>query len=54
MIAGFIGELSKSDDPLSAFKMGLACGSATAYSKDLAKRDMIEQVLAGITIEKLQ
>ncbi|WP_410129179.1 PfkB family carbohydrate kinase, partial [Klebsiella pneumoniae] len=36
MIAGFIGNFSKTQDPLEAFKWGVACGSATAFSDDLA------------------
>lgn len=39
MVAGFITGFLKYDDYEMAFKMGLATGSASAYSKNLATRD---------------
>ncbi|MFP9075946.1 PfkB family carbohydrate kinase, partial [Enterococcus faecalis] len=36
MIAGFIGAYSLKKDPIEAFKWGFSCGSATAFSDDLA------------------
>ena len=38
MIAGFISDYIKSKNIHSAFQMGIAAGSATAFSDDLAKR----------------
>lgn len=52
MIAGFISEYHKTDNPLNAFKMSLACGSATAFKEDLAEKDDIEKLLPQIIIEK--
>ncbi|GEK89203.1 fructose-1-phosphate kinase [Alkalibacterium putridalgicola] len=52
MIGGFIGEYQKNGDPLAAFKMSLACGSATAFKEDLAKKEDIDKLLPQITIEK--
>jgi 1-phosphofructokinase len=53
MIAGFIGSFSQKQDPLAAFKWGVACGSATAFSDDLASAAFIQELLAEVHIEKL-
>lgn len=52
MVGGFVGEYQKTNDPLEAFKMSLACGSATAFKEDLAKKEDIEKLLPQITIQK--
>lgn len=44
MIAGFVGTLSLTGDLLEAFRAGVASGSATAFSDDLADREHIEQL----------
>jgi 1-phosphofructokinase len=53
MIAGFVGTLSLTGDVLEAFRAGVASGSATAFSDDLADRDMIEQLRPLIVITQL-
>lgn len=53
MIAGFVGAYSEFNDVLKAFQYGLACGSATAFSDDLATKDAIMELLPKITIEKV-
>ncbi|WP_225047319.1 1-phosphofructokinase [Lacticaseibacillus kribbianus] len=53
MLAGFTGTLATTGDALEAFKQGLACGSATAFSKDLADRAKIDQVYRTITMEEV-
>ncbi len=50
MIAGFTGEFKKSQDPIKAFRMGIACGSATAFSDDLAKKEAILELIPKIEI----
>ncbi|HJE98395.1 MAG TPA: 1-phosphofructokinase [Ligilactobacillus acidipiscis] len=50
MIAGFTGTFARSKDPQEAFKYGLACGSATTFSEDLATREKIEEILPQIKI----
>lgn len=43
MVAGFIGAYTQEADLKSALKLGIACGSATAFSDDLAcKEDIIK------------
>ncbi|MER2063974.1 MAG: 1-phosphofructokinase [Alkalibacterium sp.] len=52
MIGGFIGAFQKTRDPLAAFKMSLACGSATAFKEDLAQKADIDALLPKIKVEK--
>ncbi|MFD1428884.1 1-phosphofructokinase [Lacticaseibacillus mingshuiensis] len=53
MLAGFTGRLTAGATPLEAFKTALACGSATAYSQDLATREKIDDVLATVTVKEV-
>ncbi|WP_068496857.1 1-phosphofructokinase [Paenibacillus kribbensis] len=50
MIAGFVGTLALLGDPIEAFRAGVASGSATAFSDDLATREKIEQLRPQVTI----
>lgn len=50
MIAGFVGTLVQTGDPLAAFRIGVAAGSATAFTDDLATRDQIDQLLPKVVI----
>ena len=47
MVAGFIAGLSDGDNE-SALKLGTACGGATAFSDDLAKKNEIYELLRQI------
>lgn len=53
MIAGFIGNYAKTTDPVEAFKWGVACGSATAFSDDLATAAFIQELLPEVEITKI-
>lgn len=53
MIAGFVSDYQKNQDAISAFKMGIACGSATAFSSDLAKKDDILSLLPTIEVTRI-
>ncbi|MHA3066054.1 1-phosphofructokinase [Lacticaseibacillus saniviri] len=53
MLAGFTGTFATTHDALESFKVAIACGSATAFSKDLATRAKIEEVKATITITEI-
>lgn len=53
MIAGFVGTLSLTGDVLEAFRTGVASGSATAFSDDLADRMLIEQLKPQIEISQV-
>uniref|UniRef100_UPI003F691821 1-phosphofructokinase n=1 Tax=Streptococcus pluranimalium TaxID=82348 RepID=UPI003F691821 len=52
MVAGFTGELVKSGDPLEALKWGVACGTATTFSDDLANIDFIKETYEKVEVEK--
>ncbi|MFC0232902.1 1-phosphofructokinase [Vagococcus entomophilus] len=54
MIAGFVGQFEKTKDPLEAFKYGVACGSATAFSDDLATAEKIRSLIPEVQIKKVK
>ncbi|AOO75601.1 1-phosphofructokinase [Latilactobacillus curvatus] len=53
MIAGFVGTFAQHHDALVAFKTSLACGSATAFSEDLATSAKINELLPQIEITQV-
>lgn len=54
MIAGFIGAYAQQQTPVEAFRWGVACGSATAFSDDLASKEWIENMLAQVVIVPIE
>ena len=52
MVAGFTGEFVKSGNALEALKWGVACGTATAFSDDLANIDFIKDIYEKVEVEK--
>lgn len=48
MVAGFIAGYTKYQDLEKAFKMGIAAGSASAFSEDLASGEDVEAILAQL------
>ncbi|EJN93752.1 1-phosphofructokinase [Streptococcus ratti] len=52
MVAGFTGEFVKTADPVEALKWGVACGTATAFSDDLASIDFIKETYKKVEVEK--
>ncbi|GGN95917.1 1-phosphofructokinase [Saccharibacillus kuerlensis] len=53
MIAGFVGTLSKTGDPLEALRTGTASGSATAFSDDLAELAKIDSLLPQVQVNPI-
>ncbi|MGT2754071.1 1-phosphofructokinase [Streptococcus ovis] len=53
MVAGFTGEFVKSGDPVEALKWGVACGTATTFSDDLATAEFIKETYEKVEVEKL-
>lgn len=53
MIAGFVGTYVKHNDPADSFRIGMACGAATAFTKDIAVKSQIEAVLPQIKVEQI-
>lgn len=54
MVAGFIGEFEKTENVLTAFRYGIAAGSATAFSSDLGQLELIEKLLSQIEIIEIK
>ncbi|VTS30751.1 1-phosphofructokinase [Streptococcus porcinus] len=52
MVAGFTGKFVTTKDPIEAMKWGVACGTATAFSDDLATIDFIEETYQKVEVEK--
>lgn len=53
MIAGFVGTYFKTNDAAESFKIGMACGAATAFTKDIAVKSQIVAVLPQIKVEQI-
>lgn len=53
MVAGFTGEFVTSHNPLEAFKWGVACGTATAFSDDLASSTFINDIYQKVEVKEL-
>lgn len=48
MVAGFVAGYTEKKDYQWAFRMGIATGSASAFSENLATRHEVERILAGM------
>ena len=48
MVAGFIAGWIESGDFLHAFKMGVAAGSASAFSENLADKDSVLKIYSSL------
>ncbi|RHW51646.1 1-phosphofructokinase [Lactobacillus bombicola] len=53
MIAGFVGTYVQTGDPAESFRIGMACGAATAFTKDIAVKSQIDAVLPQIKVEQI-
>ena len=53
MVGGFVYGIVNDFDKIDAYKLAVACGSATAFSPDIADRDMINEVLNKVEVEKI-
>ena len=54
MVAGFTGEFVKSGDPIEALKWGVACGTSTAFSDDLATIEFIKETYNKVEVENYE
>lgn len=54
VVAGFVSQLSQGSDAVTAFKTGIACGSATAFSADLATEEEIKHQLSRVEIDVIK
>ncbi|MGT2928916.1 1-phosphofructokinase [Streptococcus dentasini] len=53
MVAGFTGQFVRTKDAVEALKWGVACGTSTAFSDDLASIEFIEETYQKVEVEKL-
>lgn len=53
MIAGFAGTFMETKDPIESFHMGATCGSATAFSQDIAVKAKIDEIYNAISITEI-
>lgn len=53
MIAGFAGTFMETKDPIESLHVGAACGSATAFSQDIAVKAKIDEVYKEISITEI-
>lgn len=53
MVAGFVGKFMELGDAVTAFRYSLACGSATAYSEDLATSAAVDDLVSTVSVIKL-
>lgn len=52
LVAGFLSEYIKNKNIVNSFKMGIATGSASAFSTDLCTRNDVKHLLSEITIKE--
>lgn len=52
MVAGFIAGYKQTGDYIHAFKMGVATGSASAFSHNLATKQEVEELLENICVKE--
>ena len=54
MVAGFIDGYLKTHDFGKALGMGIATGSASAFSQELATKEEVEKLLSQVIVEEIQ
>lgn len=54
MIGGFIGIYMRTQDPIESFKMASAAASATAFTEDLADKELVLEVLEKTIVEEIK
>lgn len=53
MVGGFVYGLVNAYDKTDAYKLAAACGSATAFSPDIAERTIINDILREVEVEEI-
>ena len=53
MVAGFIAKYIETQNLLESFKYAVATGSATAYSRGLARKELTEKLYKEIEIIRI-
>lgn len=52
MVAGYIYGYMKGLSKIDSYKLAIACGSATAFSPDIADKNLIYQILEKVEVEE--
>ena len=52
MVAGYIYGYMKGFSKLDSYKLAIACGSATAFSPDIAEKELIDEIFKKVELEK--
>lgn len=50
LVSGFIASFAADEDPLKAFRYGVASGSATAFRSDLCEKEDVEALLGQVKL----
>lgn len=53
VVAGFLSQIIQHNDIQTAFKYGVASGSATAFSEDLCTKELVEKLVKEISIKEI-
>ena len=53
MVGGFVYGMVNDYEKIDAYKLAVACGTATAFSPDIAERDMIDEILKKVEVEEI-
>lgn len=53
MVGGFVYGCVNNLSKVDAYKLAVACGSATAFSPDIAEKDMIDEILKKVEVEEI-
>lgn len=53
MIAGFVATYIRLSNAVESYRVAIACGAATAFTRDMAKRPEIEELIDKVMIKSL-
>ena len=51
MVGGFVHGINSDLSKKEAYKLAVACGTATAFSEDIASKEMIEEILKKVKVD---
>lgn len=54
MVAGYIYGYMKGFSKLDSYKLAIACGSATAFSPDIAEKELIDEIFKKVEVKELK
>lgn len=54
LVSGFIASYCETEDPLEAFKYGVASGSATAFRSDLCRKEDVEALAGEVHVKEIK